>query len=572
MGKKKHKQRAVRQQPQGGKKFQAASSASATQQQVAATSTVGTITGLQNIGNTCYFNSFVQSLGCVCNLIPIDSSSSVGQLSAAIEIMMESVRRTYFRTTSSNPTPLHNVVVKCAPQFKGRRQQDSHELFMYVISELSDEYKRFEDKETFFSYSSFFAGKLVSVLTCEECGSTLHNVEETFDLSLQIPGAESLMTLPPVVAKAKNKKKGDKGSKLGSQNTFSVLAEIEKSDAEENDADAVVGNTQKVSFDDVAVVQVSDPSFSPTELEEGIEPIAETLLSEEFDFNSREEALNLEYPTHSRPLWSKEESSVVSIVNCLDAFTAHEILCKELGNAHRCQRCCAGKIKDFSTRSNKRILLLDSPRVLSIHLKRLLPGGKCNTFVEFPEYLDMSDYIATRIDSNDQPPQSTNYRLLSVIVHQGGASGGHYVAYVKRNTEWFYTSDSHVTRSSLGEVLKQQAYMLYYLCDDGMQEASGDDVHASDLDDLVNDDELATYLSSELNNDGDEIRGDKITRFKLMLVDGQQVYVREDDDIEIGLADSIESSTEDVLSSPRLEDTSLSEELSEKLTIGVNLG
>ncbi len=83
--------------------------------------------------------------------------------------------------------------------------------------------------------------------------------------------------------------------------------------------------------------------------------------------------------------------------------------------------------------------------------------------------------------------------------HAGGMQGGHYVAYVKSRTqtkdsgsspelkpsmchggqvpseqphvnfdlsstqgEWFYASDSHVKRVTEAEVMKSQAYLLFY--------------------------------------------------------------------------------------------------------------
>lgn len=67
------------------------------------------------------------------------------------------------------------------------------------------------------------------------------------------------------------------------------------------------------------------------------------------------------------------------------------------------------------------------------------------------------------------------YRLLGVVEHLGTMRGGHYVAFVrggektggnanKENTgsTWFHASDIHVRQTSLEEVLRCEAYILFY--------------------------------------------------------------------------------------------------------------
>ncbi|KAF6135776.1 hypothetical protein GIB67_028632 [Kingdonia uniflora] len=69
-----------------------------------------------------------------------------------------------------------------------------------------------------------------------------------------------------------------------------------------------------------------------------------------------------------------------------------------------------------------------------------------------------------------------DYRLVGAVVHSGTMRGGHYVAYVrggkkarkKEDVEsqegfrWFYASDIHVREVSLEEVLRCEAYILFY--------------------------------------------------------------------------------------------------------------
>ena len=48
------------------------------------------------------------------------------------------------------------------------------------------------------------------------------------------------------------------------------------------------------------------------------------------------------------------------------------------------------------------------------------------------------------------------------VVHQGGALGGHYIAYVKAGAVWHYASDNSTRVATEAEILKTEAYMLFY--------------------------------------------------------------------------------------------------------------
>lgn len=55
------------------------------------------------------------------------------------------------------------------------------------------------------------------------------------------------------------------------------------------------------------------------------------------------------------------------------------------------------------------------------------------------------------------------YRLLGVVEHLGTMRGGHYVAYVRGSgTVWYHVSDAYVREVSLDEVLRCDAYLLFY--------------------------------------------------------------------------------------------------------------
>lgn len=57
------------------------------------------------------------------------------------------------------------------------------------------------------------------------------------------------------------------------------------------------------------------------------------------------------------------------------------------------------------------------------------------------------------------------YKLLAVVSHHGTAlGGGHYTCDVRSPADgsWWHCDDSQVQKLSLSEVLKKQAYVLFY--------------------------------------------------------------------------------------------------------------
>lgn len=68
-----------------------------------------------------------------------------------------------------------------------------------------------------------------------------------------------------------------------------------------------------------------------------------------------------------------------------------------------------------------------------------------------------------------------NYSLVGVVEHSGTMRGGHYIAYVRGGekrkgttdidhvgSQWYYVSDQHVRQASIKEVLRCEAYILFY--------------------------------------------------------------------------------------------------------------
>uniref|UniRef100_A0A8C3UKD8 Ubiquitin carboxyl-terminal hydrolase n=1 Tax=Catharus ustulatus TaxID=91951 RepID=A0A8C3UKD8_CATUS len=102
--------------------------------------------------------------------------------------------------------------------------------------------------------------------------------------------------------------------------------------------------------------------------------------------------------------------------------------------------------------------------ILCIHLKRfrheVMYSFKINSHVSFPlEGLDLRPFLAKECVS-----QITTYDLLSVICHHGTAGSGHYIAYCQNviNGQWYEFDDQYVTEVHETVVQNAEAYVLFY--------------------------------------------------------------------------------------------------------------
>ncbi|KAG2732413.1 hypothetical protein G9P44_004830 [Scheffersomyces stipitis] len=182
----------------------------------------------------------------------------------------------------------------------------------------------------------------------------------------------------------------------------------------------------------------------------------------------------------------------VSLDDCLKEFTTTELL--DDNNKWHCPRC-----KRF-TKSTKKITITRLPQILIIHFKRfkMTPNGyfnKLDTFVNFPvkDTLDLTSYwpdVGTSVNSNlkdseimskekEEQILSTlpsrnqqkpfRYKLYGVANHFGNLTTGHYTSYIHKEGEskktrgWIYFDDAKLTYNCKeSDVMNKNAYCLFY--------------------------------------------------------------------------------------------------------------
>lgn len=111
------------------------------------------------------------------------------------------------------------------------------------------------------------------------------------------------------------------------------------------------------------------------------------------------------------------------------------------------------------------------PPVLTIHVLRFNINDKRVGHVKFEENLDVGEYLDPRSADKDD----ARYRLVGVIEHLGRTvTPGHFVAYVRgsrivseqklssSSSSWFQANDTRIRNISLDDVLKREAFLLFY--------------------------------------------------------------------------------------------------------------
>jgi len=198
------------------------------------------------------------------------------------------------------------------------------------------------------------------------------------------------------------------------------------------------------------------------------------------------------------------DQNVDSLEQCLGKFTDPEQL------EWTCESCRVTpnpgpKGLGYALKQNT---ILRPPEILCIHLQRLVGNGQKNGYwnaeknsdsIEFPLKLDLYPFSSqykgnfscpgpTETSSRRKPPKSLHSKILfnlkAVVVHLGGAGGGHFIAFREicgptkssvlddknvspsdsedGDQSWIMISDSDSQPVSRETVRNQQAYMLFY--------------------------------------------------------------------------------------------------------------
>ncbi|XP_043943569.1 ubiquitin carboxyl-terminal hydrolase 44 [Protopterus annectens] len=182
--------------------------------------------------------------------------------------------------------------------------------------------------------------------------------------------------------------------------------------------------------------------------------------------------LSLEFPERYH-CSGKEMSSQYPcpLTEMLAKFTETEAL---EGKIYACDQCNTKRRKFSSkpvilTEAQKQLMVHRLPQVLRLHLKRFRWSGrnhreKIGVHVQFNPVLNMKPYCYIE-STYSLKPECFTYDLAAVVMHHGkGFGSGHYTAYCKNTGGgfWVHCNDSKLTICTEEEVCKVQAYILFY--------------------------------------------------------------------------------------------------------------
>ncbi|KAJ1258316.1 hypothetical protein BS78_10G066300 [Paspalum vaginatum] len=154
---------------------------------------------------------------------------------------------------------------------------------------------------------------------------------------------------------------------------------------------------------------------------------------------------------------SLDIAKATTLVQALKNFTEEELL--DGGQKqYQCERC---RQKVVAT---KRFTIDKAPNVLTIHLKRFNPFNpreKIDKKVDFQPVLDLKPFVS------DSKVADFKYSLYGVLVHAGwNTQSGHYYCFVRTSSGmWHNLDDNKVCQVREADVLRQKAYMLFYVRD-----------------------------------------------------------------------------------------------------------
>ncbi|XP_037303755.1 ubiquitin carboxyl-terminal hydrolase 49 [Pungitius pungitius] len=160
-----------------------------------------------------------------------------------------------------------------------------------------------------------------------------------------------------------------------------------------------------------------------------------------------------------------------TLTEMLSKFTEMEAL---EGSIYACNHCNRRRRKSSRkplalSEARKQLLIYRLPQVLRLHLKRFRWSGrnhreKIGVHVAFDQVLNIKPYCCTGSGHSVHRGGYT-YDLSAVVMHHGkGFGSGHYTAYCY-NTEggfWVHCNDSEMKVCSVEEVCNTQAYILFY--------------------------------------------------------------------------------------------------------------
>jgi ubiquitin C-terminal hydrolase len=362
--------------------------------------------GLKNIGNTCYFNSGLQS---IAPIKPLSDYFQNVQSTNSLVVLLSKYFQLNGTSDVLDPSSIVAQFWKAVPFFSGYTQQDANDMLIYLIDIIHEDQKG--EKLISESLPTDIAKTITEI--------TISNITEDIEKNIKKDGR--------------------------------VLTDLTKEDLENQIQEKIPKFYNSIISDLFRGYLLSETTCKKCNtVSRAIDPIYQLSLAIPPP-NAGEKKKASMWSGIGWSWWklmdvfnSIIEFSPVELDECFRQFIKPENL--EGSNQYYCKTC---KSREDAT---KKLTVTLHPQVLIIHLKR------------FHQYTS-SYFTKTNVMVNFSSVNTFNgqeYELLSVIVHHGTFGGGHYTCYVKYDGVWYNCDDHYVRKCTIEDVLGSQAYVLIY--------------------------------------------------------------------------------------------------------------
>jgi ubiquitin carboxyl-terminal hydrolase 8 len=149
----------------------------------------------------------------------------------------------------------------------------------------------------------------------------------------------------------------------------------------------------------------------------------------------------------------EKDNNFNTLDECLENYFKEEEI------TYSCDKC-----KSEEKKANKKIYFMTIPEKLIIQLKRFKTNGnmrrKITNHIDFPiTNLNLESYCFSEVVIQEK------YNLYGIVNHSGSLSGGHYIAHTKNriNHKFYEFNDSHcVYEPDENKLIDNSAYLLFY--------------------------------------------------------------------------------------------------------------